>query len=444
MSFLNHIKIELFLLLIVTVSVFLSVNFDINIYNFFVSFNENSQNIYLKEFFVNITRLGESSWYFAISVIALITLFSNKLVNLFTISDFDKKINFFISVIIYLLTIGLTTQIIKHLVGRPRPNHTNFEENIDFNFFTLESSLHSFPSGHSSTIFMVCLILCTVLPKLKVYFFILASIIAFSRVVVGAHFLTDIIVGGLLALIVYKFLNVFFREKNKNYLFNKIVFGKNSPLYYFVIFLSGLCLFVSTGPSLDLFVASIFYHGNSQFSLQSFDLLSIIIRDILIPVILFYILIFPIISKYFKIKKIYFNYKFSLKEIFLIWFSQIFSVLIFINFILKNFWGRARPGDVIELDGKESFTPWYKITDACETNCSFVSGDASVGFSIIIFYLITKNVFFVYASIMLGFLLGFTRIFAGGHFLSDILFAGAIVILTNIIIFLIYKKYYDK
>ena len=74
MSFLNHIKIELFLLLIVTVSVFLSVNFDINIYNFFVSFNENSQNIYLKEFFVNITRLGESSWYFAISVIALIIL----------------------------------------------------------------------------------------------------------------------------------------------------------------------------------------------------------------------------------------------------------------------------------------------------------------------------------------------------------------------------------
>ena len=72
------------------------------------------------------------------------------------------------------------------------------------------------------------------------------------------------------------------------------------------------------------------------------------------------------------------------------WISQIISVLIFVNLILKNFWGRARPNDVVELDGKESFSPWFEITNACETNCSFVSGDASVGFSVIILYLITK------------------------------------------------------
>jgi len=101
-----------------------------------------------------------------------------------------------------------------------------------------------------------------------------------------------------------------------------------------------------------------------------------------------YILILPIVGRFFKIDKIFFNYKFSIKEIVLLWISQIISVLIFVNLILKNFWGRARPNDVVELGGKESFSPWFEIRNACETNCSFVSGDASVGFSIIILYLV--------------------------------------------------------
>ena len=107
-----------------------------------------------------------------------------------------------------------------------------------------------------------------------------------------------------------------------------------------------------------------------------------------------------------KLIRFFFNYKFSIKEIFLLWSSQIIGVLIFVNLILKNFWGRARPNDVTQLGGLENFSPWYEISKACETNCSFVSGDASVGFSIIILYLITRKKVFFYASIVSGFVLG--------------------------------------
>ena len=93
-----------------------------------------------------------------------------------------------------------------------------------------------------------------------------------------------------------------------------------------------------------------------------------------------------------------------------LWISQIISVLITVNLILKNFWGRARPNDVIEFGGKETFSPWFEITNACETNCSFVSGDASVGFSIIILYLITKKIIFLYASFVAGFVFGLSLI----------------------------------
>ena len=155
-------------------------------------------------------------------------------------------------------------------------------------------------------------------------------------------------------------------------------------------------------------------------------------------------LIFPILSRVSIIKKIFISYKFSIKEIFLIWFSQIFTVVIFVNLVLKNLWGRARPGDIIQFDGQDLYTPWYQISNICETNCSFVSGDSSVGFSIIILFLITKKILFLYLSIFLGFSLGLIRMMAGGHFFSDVLFAGFFVIILNLIIYQLYKKFYEN
>ena len=105
---------------------------------------------------------------------------------------------------------------------------------------------------------------------------------------------------------------------------------------------------------------------------------------------------------------------------------------------MKNFWGRARPGDVLELGGRDDFSPWYQISDACTSNCSFVSGDAAVGFSLIVLYFVSNNLKYVYLSIIFGFLLGLVRIAEGGHFLSDVIFSAIIVFFFSFII----KKYF--
>ena len=65
-------------------------------------------------------------------------------------------------------------------------------------------------------------------------------------------------------------------------------------------------------------------------------------------------------------------------------------------------------GDIFEFGGKETFTPWYELSNNCDSNWSFVSGDASVGFSIIILYFITKNIYFAYFSIVFGLILLFS------------------------------------
>ena len=135
---------------------------------------------------------------------------------------------------------------------------------------------------------MVCLILCLTLPKLKYFFYFLASIIALSRVVVGAHFFTDIVAGGLLALIIFKVLNSFINENYKNFSFTEYEFKNNSQLYYFLILLLGSVVFLTVGPSLDLYISNLFYHDNSQFSLQSYNILSKIFREFFLPLLLFF------------------------------------------------------------------------------------------------------------------------------------------------------------
>ena len=110
------------------------------------------------------------------------------------------------------------------------------------------------------------------------------------------------------------------------------------------------------------------------------------------------------------------------------------------NVLLKGFWGRARPNDILELGGKDKFSAWFQYSDACNANCSFVSGDASVGFSLIVLYLITKNRLFFWLSLLSGITLGAVRITEGGHFLSDILMSGLIIYFLSFIQFQIYNK----
>ena len=223
MSVFKNVKIELAIFLLILFNIIISYKLDISLYNFFLNINYGDGRVYLKEFFINITEIGDSFWFFSICLIFPIIIYLNKKIGFLILKQTDKLKNFFISSFIYILTTGLVTQIIKHVIGRPRPNHADFESKVDLNFFTLESSYHSFPSGHSSTIFIVCLILGATFLKLKYFFYLFAFIVAISRVVVGAHFITDVIAGGLIALIIFKSLNIIMDKKYKSFSFLEYV-----------------------------------------------------------------------------------------------------------------------------------------------------------------------------------------------------------------------------
>jgi lipid A 4'-phosphatase len=107
--------------------------------------------------------------------------------------------------------------------------------------------------------------------------------------------------------------------------------------------------------------------------------------------------------------------------------------LVVTNIGLKDHWGRARPRDVIEFGGAKAFTPPFPASDQCDYNCSFVSGEASSIFIVFfaaafLFRSQARNI--IASGVVLGSLAGLTRMAQGGHFLSDVAFAGIFMALT--------------
>jgi lipid A 4'-phosphatase len=97
------------------------------------------------------------------------------------------------------------------------------------------------------------------------------------------------------------------------------------------------------------------------------------------------------------------------------------------NTVLKNNWARPRPLHIVEFGGPDRFTPVLERSGQCVRNCSFVSGEASstfaLGFAIAVLAR-RRRAALMAAAVMAGGLIGLIRIGEGGHFLSDVVFAG--------------------
>jgi undecaprenyl-diphosphatase len=88
------------------------------------------------------------------------------------------------------------TRGLKHLVGRERPYVARPEPEP---LLTPDLDL-SFPSGHASTSFAGATLLALLLPSFAIPFYVLAALIAWSRVYVGVHYPLDILAGAMLGV----------------------------------------------------------------------------------------------------------------------------------------------------------------------------------------------------------------------------------------------------
>ncbi|MFZ5790502.1 MAG: phosphatase PAP2 family protein [Pseudomonadota bacterium] len=108
---------------------------------------------------------------------------------------------------------GIVTDLIKLAVGRLRPNMLLQDGLYGFDPWHMDSDFRGFPSGHATTVFALALALGWIAPRWRWPAFIFALLIAATRIVINAHFLSDVVGGALVALLTALWLRQSFARR---------------------------------------------------------------------------------------------------------------------------------------------------------------------------------------------------------------------------------------
>ncbi|WP_108818648.1 phosphatase PAP2 family protein [Pseudovibrio sp. Alg231-02] len=104
-----------------------------------------------------------------------------------------------------------------------------------------------------------------------------------------------------------------------------------------------------------------------------------------------------------------------------------------VNAFFKNLWGRPRPRETEIFGGDLPFIGVWQPTNHCDSNCSFVSGEASASIWLFVLVFIAPKAWRIPLATAIGalvFFLSANRVAFGGHFFSDTLLSWGITMLV--------------
>ena len=104
------------------------------------------------------------------------------------------KITLVLLIFALALTDSICAQLLKPFFERIRPSHLDLD---GLQLLVFKGGKWSMPSNHAANIFTFSVILSYFYKKYKMPLFLLAYLIAFSRVYVGVHYLGDVIIGSI-------------------------------------------------------------------------------------------------------------------------------------------------------------------------------------------------------------------------------------------------------
>ncbi|MGH6684720.1 MAG: phosphatase PAP2 family protein [Pseudolabrys sp.] len=145
--------------------------------------------------FDQITDFGKSGWFLwplGILFLMLAGLQTRQRISQLVLAAMMVRVGFLFTAI---AAPGLFVNIIKHIFGRARPLVGGSLNPYLFNPFTWPAAYASLPSGHSATVFSVLVAFGTLWPQARAVLWIYAVLIAISRVMVMAHYPSDVLAG---------------------------------------------------------------------------------------------------------------------------------------------------------------------------------------------------------------------------------------------------------
>lgn len=158
--------------------------------NIFISINHISENKIMDYFMLSMSLLGDG--FFLVPIIAILLLIYNR-------KEFKNNLLFFVSI---LLLSGIVVQVLKAIFNRPRPLKEFSDTNIHVKVLLSPLYEKSFPSGHSQAIFVAATYLLKKIKKYSSLILLVAILVGLSRVYIGAHFVSDVIGGAIIGIVI--------------------------------------------------------------------------------------------------------------------------------------------------------------------------------------------------------------------------------------------------
>ena len=139
----------------------------------------------LTPFMKIVTFLGNGGWFWILCAVVLLAIPKTRKTG-------------YAAVLSLIFGVIVTNLLLKNIVARPRP----FAEIEALIPLIAKPTDFSFPSGHTTASFAVALVMLRMLPKkIGIPAVVLAALVAFSRLYLGVHYPTDVLVGFVVALV---------------------------------------------------------------------------------------------------------------------------------------------------------------------------------------------------------------------------------------------------
>lgn len=122
--------------------------------------------------------------------------------------------NRMILVLVSIPLAGVVCGVIKLILGRSRPELLFSEHVYAFTFHGWSYLYTSFPSNHATTAGAICGAFSAFYPRWSIPLMLLGLVIGLSRVVLNAHFFTDVIAGLTIGLISSQWIYTLMKKKN--------------------------------------------------------------------------------------------------------------------------------------------------------------------------------------------------------------------------------------
>ena len=207
-----------------------------------------------------------------------------------------------------------------------------------------------------------------------------------------------------------------------------------------ILLLMGIVTLVFRLTEADVALQRFFYSPEKGWLLQFHPFWDFIYRFGIFPgYFLAFAGLIMVTLSYWNVK--YINYR---KASMVMIFTMIIGPGLIVNLVLKDHTGRPRPREITEFGGPEKFVCICEKGATNEGKC-FPCGHCSMGFYLAIPYLFLRNRKKILAYSVLatglgyGVIIGIARMMAGGHFASDVLWAGLLVWLTALMGYYLFR-----